>query len=111
MSRQVLRPRLPSRSDPTVAGAVARFALAGVIALAIVGVVSFFVTKRIGTSEAQDNAREITEIVGRGVVQPNLTPAVMRGDPAALARFDRLIRKRVLNDPIVRVKVWTAGGA
>src|SRR3954454_3296547 len=102
--------RMPSRRDPTVAGAIARFALAGLIALAIVGVVSFFVTKRIGTNEAKRNAREITRIVGDGVVQPNLTPGVIRGNPAAIARFDRLIRARVLNPPIVRVKLWSPSG-
>lgn len=104
------RTNSPSSTDPTVAGAVARFALAGVIALAIVGVVSFFVTKRIGTSEAQDNAKEITRIVGRGIVQPRLTLGVLRGNPAAIAKLDRLVRARVLEDPIVRIKVWTAQG-
>ena len=94
-----------SRSDPTVAGAVARFALAGVIALAIVGLVSVLVMRHVGTNEALKNAREVTRLVGKGIVEPNLTEGVVRGRPAALARFDRLIRNHVLQDPIVRVKL------
>jgi two-component system NarL family sensor kinase len=97
-------------SDPTVAGAVARFALAGVIALAIVGVVSVLVMRSVGTREALGDAREVTRLVGKGIVEPNLTQGVVEGRLNALARFDRLIRRRVLRDPIVRVKLWQASG-
>jgi two-component system NarL family sensor kinase len=99
-----------SPSDPTVAGAVARFALAGVIALAIVGLISVLVMRHVGTNEALSKAREVTRLVGKGIVEPNLTEGVVRGRPGALARFDQLIRKRVLQNPIVRVKLWEASG-
>jgi signal transduction histidine kinase len=35
---------------------------------------------------------------------------VVRGEPAALARFDRIMRASVVQAPIVRVKIWTPGG-
>jgi signal transduction histidine kinase len=95
---------------PTVGGAITRFAIGGIVALAIVGVVTFLVLRDVGTNEALKNAREVTAIVGRGIVEPNLTAGVVRGDPAALARFDRIVHEDVLRDPIVRVKLWTAGG-
>jgi hypothetical protein len=43
------------------------------------------------------------------------SPTALRGgrlseSRSALARFDRLVRKRVLQDPIVRVKLWEASG-
>jgi two-component system, NarL family, sensor kinase len=97
-------------TDPSVAGAVGRFALAGIVAFAVVGVVSFLVLRDVGTSEALKNAREVTQIVGRGIVEPNLGEGLIRGRPAALRRFDRLIRARVLRDPIVRVKLWAPSG-
>ena len=97
-------------SDLTVSAAVARFALAGVIALAIVGLVSVLVMRHVGTNEALKNAREVTRIVGKGIIEPNLSQAVVQGHPAALARFDRLVRRRVLQDPIVRVKLWQPSG-
>jgi signal transduction histidine kinase len=87
-----------------------RFALGGVAALAVAGVISYLVLRDVGTSEALKNARQLTELVGKGVVEPNLTRRVVRGDPAALARFDRIVQERVLRDPIVRVKIWTAAG-
>lgn len=97
-------------SHPSVGGAVLRFALGGVAALAVVGLVTFLVLRDVGTSEALKNARQVTQIVGRGIVEPNLTEGVVQGRPAALARFDRIIRERVLRDPIVRVKLWTPAG-
>ena len=97
-------------SDLTASAAVARFALAGVIALAIVGLVSVLVMRHVGTNEALKNAREVTRIVGKGIIEPNLSQAVVQGHPAALARFDRLVRRRVLQDPIVRVKLWQPSG-
>jgi hypothetical protein len=35
---------------------------------------------------------------------------VVDGDRVARARFDRVIRQRVLKDPVVRVKVWDLDG-
>ena len=80
-------------TDLTVTAAVARFALAGVIALAIVGLVSVLVMRHVGTNEALKNAREVTRIVGKGIIEPNLSQGVVQGRPAALARFDRLVRR------------------
>ena len=87
-----------------------RFALAGIVALAVVGVASFFVMRHIGTTEALGNARDLTRVVGRGIVEPNLNEALLRGKPAAVRRFDRIMHRQVLGDPIVRVKLWTPSG-
>lgn len=103
-------PRGRVGDEPSVAGAVARFALAGLIAFAVVGVVSFLILRDVGTGEALKNARALTQFVGRGIVEPNLTEGLVRGRPAAVARFDRVVRERVLRDPIVRVKLWTRAG-
>jgi signal transduction histidine kinase len=35
---------------------------------------------------------------------------VLTGDPRALAALDRVVRRSVLRDPVVRVKLWDAGG-
>jgi two-component system NarL family sensor kinase len=108
--RKIRCKRGGSGRAPSVRGAVIRFALAGVVALAIVGVISYLVLREVGTTEALKNARQVTAIVGRGIVEPNLTRGVVRGRPAAVARFDRIVHERVLRDPIVRVKLWTASG-
>jgi two-component system, NarL family, sensor kinase len=95
---------------PSTAGAVAKFALAGLAALPLVGVAAFLVMRHIGTSQAVDNAKQVTRVVGRGIVEPQLDAGVLAGRPASIARLDRTVRRRVLGDGIVRVKVWTPSG-
>ena len=85
--------------EPSVAAAVGRFALAGVIALALIGLASFLLTRKIGTDQAIENANELTRVIGEGVIEPNLDAGVMHGDPKAMARFDQLITTRVIGDP------------
>ncbi len=80
------------------------------IALAVVGVISFIVMRHIGTNEALHNARGLTRVVGRGIAEPNLTEGLLKGNPAAISRFDRIMRRHVVGDPIVRVKLWTPSG-
>jgi two-component system NarL family sensor kinase len=110
MQRKRHKPRARAGDEPSVGGAVGRFALAGFIAFAVVGIVSFLILRNVGTSEALKNARNLTQIVGRGIVEPNLTGGLVRRRPGAVARFERVVREKVLRDPIVRVKLWTPAG-
>ncbi len=97
-------------AEPSVKAAVLRFALAGLVAVALVGVASFLLMRSIGNTEATENASELTRIIGDGVVEPRLSEELLDGDPAALAEFDDLIRRTVLRDELVRVKLWDASG-
>jgi two-component system, NarL family, sensor kinase len=90
--------------------AVARFALSGAVAVALLGVVVAEVVAHQGRKEAIAQAKEVTRLAGVGVVAPDLTQALLAGDPAAQRRLDGLVRRRVLREPVVRVKVWTPGG-
>ena len=53
-------------SEPSVRAAVLRFALAGLVAVALVGLVSFFLMRGIGTDQATENASEVTARHRRG---------------------------------------------
>lgn len=96
--------------EPSVSAAVARFALAGLVAVAVVGLGSFLLMRSIGNDEATDNASEVTRLIGEGVVEPNLSTALIDGDPSAVKRFDELMQQTVLSEPIVRVKLWDQDG-
>jgi len=104
------RLRIPIPSQRTGRSAVLQFALSGLAIVALLGVVGVELLRHAGSTEALRDAKNNTRIAARGVAEPNLTPGVMRGDPAALARFDRIMRRSVVQPPIVRVKIWTAGG-
>src|SRR5947209_9959369 len=89
----------------------ARFAVTGLVAMVLIGAIGFVLVRRSATSSAITEAKELTELAGRGIVEPLLSAQVLRGDSAALQRLDRTVRARILRGtPIVRVKVWDARG-
>src|SRR4051794_38642923 len=95
----------------SVGAAVARFALTGLAVLLLVGFFSVEAMHRWGRNEAIRDARALTELTGRGVVMPAVTPGLLRGDPRAIAAMDRVVRGRVLDSPsMLRVKLWDASG-
>jgi two-component system, NarL family, sensor kinase len=91
-------------------GAVTKFALSGLLALALVGVAAFLVMRGIGTNQATDDAKRITRVVAQGVVEPHVDAGVIAGRRASVEKLDSVVRKRVLGPDIVRVKIWTPSG-
>jgi two-component system, NarL family, sensor kinase len=89
---------------------VATFALSGLAVLVLVAVAGAYALRSLSTSEAVRDARRVTTITGRGIVEPALTTGVVRGDPQAIAALDRIVRRRVLTPSVARVKVWNAEG-
>ncbi|GAC1532578.1 MAG: hypothetical protein NVS2B6_20650 [Thermoleophilaceae bacterium] len=90
--------------------AVLKFAVTGLLALALLGFVAVKLLERTGTSEAIRNAKQVTRLAGNGIVAPAIGKGLLRGDSAAIASLDRIVHQRVLQDPVVRVKIWTAQG-
>jgi two-component system, NarL family, sensor kinase len=89
---------------------VVTFALSGLAVLALVGAAGAVAMRSLSTSEAVRDARRLATVTGRGIVEPALTTAVVRGDPQAIARLDRIVRRRVLASDVARVKIWNAEG-
>jgi hypothetical protein len=89
---------------------VAVFALSGLAVVALVAFAGTLALRSLSTSEAVRDARRLATLTGRGIVEPALTTAVVRGDPHAIARLDRIVRRRVLAPDVARVKVWNAEG-
>jgi signal transduction histidine kinase len=89
---------------------VLQYALSGVVALILLAAAGVYLLQNVGRDEAIRNAKQVAELAGRSVVEPTLTPGVLRGDDAALVRLDRVVRRGVLGGRIVRVKLWDARG-
>jgi two-component system, NarL family, sensor kinase len=104
--------RVPVRtgSDTSIAGAVARFAVTGLAGLGLLTFIAIQVLNNRGTAEAIRDATALTEIAGRGIGAPYLTPQLLAGQPAAIRAVDRTVRSRLLADPVVRVKIWDSTG-
>jgi two-component system NarL family sensor kinase len=95
---------------PSVARPVAAFILSGLAALALVTVLGAFAVDRLATEEAVRDARGLAGIMATGIVEPAIPEGLVAGDAAAVDDLDAVVRARVLDDSIVRVKVWDADG-
>jgi two-component system, NarL family, sensor kinase len=93
-----------------VASPATLLALAGVASVAVIGVVLFIHLRAVGVAEAEREAERQAQLAAHGVVEPLVTQALVDGDPAAIDRIDRVVKGRVLRDPVVRVKVWAPDG-
>ena len=90
--------------------AVLQFAVVGLLALAIVAITTGIASRHVGQREAIANARTTTVLKAQSVVAPAITDGLRRGDPEALAEIDRVVREEVLDDDVVRVKLWDPNG-
>ncbi len=97
--------------DSSFSRMFARFAVTGLVAMVLIGAIGFVLVRRSATASAIAEAKQLTELAGRGIVEPLLSAQVLRGEPRALRRLDLTVHERILRGtPIVRVKVWDAGG-
>lgn len=103
-------PQVPNRNRRPVARAVATFAAAGLIALIGVAIASSIASRRAGTDAAVRDARRDTSLLARAAIAPQLTDALISMSPAAIATMDTVVRQRVLDHDLVRVKIWRQDG-
>jgi signal transduction histidine kinase len=87
-----------------------QFMLVGAAALAIVAVALSVASRRVGEREAIVEARTEALVKAKGLIEPALADGLLDGDPAAIASLDEVVRSDVLNDSLVRVKVWSEDG-
>jgi two-component system, NarL family, sensor kinase len=100
-----------NRNRREVVLALARFALAGLLAVVVVGALGVAVQRKAAREDAIDDAKLTARLAGRGIVEANVTPALLRGDPDAISHMDEVVRERIsAGDGIERVKLWTGDG-
>jgi two-component system NarL family sensor kinase len=100
-----------TRRRTDVAVPLARFALAGLLTVIVVGAIGVALQRNAARNDAIKDAKTLAGLAGRGIVEPNVNEALLRGDPAAITHLDRLVRTRILpQDGIVRVKLWDSKG-
>ncbi len=88
--------------------AVLTFALLGLVVLLLVGVTGVLVLRRLATDQAVSQARDFTAFAA-SVVERRLDDGLLTGDADASLAVANVVTA-VVDDPVVRVKIWTAGG-
>src|SRR3954467_11468698 len=89
--------RLPARVQRAGVPLLA-LSLAGVVAVAIIGGLLLLHLRNARIEHAEREAERQATFAALTVVAPRLTPAVLRGDPRALAELDRAVRAQLLRD-------------
>ncbi len=87
-----------------------RFTAAGVLVLGALAGLIALLARQTGIEQAVDRATEATYLISQTVVEPNLTPETVAGDPQALQAFDEALRDFAPEGSLVRVKLWDADG-
>ena len=89
---------------------VAQFLAVGVLALAVIVVVTGKLSEQAAADEAIADARATTRVLARSVAEPAIPRGLVRGDAAAIARLDRSVLHRLLVGRVKRIKILTADG-
>ncbi|MFN8021764.1 MAG: histidine kinase [Acidimicrobiales bacterium] len=98
-------------SEPiSVARVVARFAVAGIVVLALVSALTALASRRVGTDQAIADAQRVTWTTGQGIIEPLLDERLYDMDRDLLDRIDQAVREHVLQGSLVRVKIWSPDG-
>jgi signal transduction histidine kinase len=101
---------LPGQSATGRRIALYQWAFSVVLLLVVVGTVGTYMLRRTATDQAIRDARALTEVTAEGILKPELTTAVVNNDPAAMQKFDAIVKERARLSPIVHVKVWSETG-
>lgn len=104
-------PQMQTSKEPvSVRAVMLRFVLTGFVALVIVSLVTAWVSRRVGTDQASEDAERVAWVSAHGVVAPVLTDEVADRDRDALEAMDHAVRDLVLRGSLVRVKIWSTDG-
>jgi two-component system, NarL family, sensor kinase len=98
------------RSEGSSRRALAQFIISGLVAVTLLGLAAVAIMRKSGTDEAIREAKQVTRLAGDGVVSPRITAGLMRGDPDAIRRMDRIVHGSVVKGSVVRVKIWDPHG-
>lgn len=94
----------------SIARLVLRYMATAVVSLVVVAVVTALIARRIGTSQAIEDADRVAALTAASTLEPALDDGIATMDPAAIERFDAVVRGQVLGGSLVRVKLWSADG-
>ena len=88
---------------------VLQFAVPGFLALILLAVGSYVIAQRVATQEALRDATELTEVIARSAVEPLLEESDLSRS-VGLSELDALSQQRLMTDPVVAVRLWSADG-
>ena len=90
--------------------------VAALVALVAVAVGSILLAQDLAEKQAVNDAVSTSQLLGESVISPALRDGLLKGDPGAIERVDRVVKNFLdtsetgTGSGIVRVKIWTSDG-
>ena len=109
MEPSTSRSRTLGSRAPTARSVLLRFALGSAAAIAVALVGGYFALRSVAIDEAKRATRTKVQEAAQ-LVESSLGDGLVSGEPSAREAIDDVVLARVLNDSIVRVKIWSADG-
>jgi two-component system, NarL family, sensor kinase len=100
----------PRAARPVWQRPVVQFVVVGLVVAGVLAWVTGVVGERLAQEQAIEDARTTTELLAQTVIEPSLSSGLLDTDAGDLDRFDRVVRSRMLDGDVLRVKVWSADG-
>lgn len=89
---------------------VGQFVALAVLAVVLVGVATGIASRRAGEREAISDRSTDALIKAQSFVEPAITEGLLTAEPDAVAAVAEAVETSVLDQDLVRVKIWTADG-
>lgn len=100
----------PYDSDRVTRDAIVQFVGRCLLALLVVGLATFGVASRLSAQEALHDAEVRGETFTQGIAAPLVNQHLREGRPAAVRRFDTVMRNRLSLGTMSHIKVWDTDG-
>jgi two-component system, NarL family, sensor kinase len=98
------------RHEQSVRNAVLAFAITGLVAVLLLGLLAVQILQETAEAEAIDNAARVNRLASETIIAPRITPELLAREPAAIAKMDRAVELFMRESEVVRVKLWTLDG-
>jgi signal transduction histidine kinase len=98
------------RRPPTARRVLTQFVLANLVAVTLLLGGSIWASGRAAATESLADARTATDVLATVVFEPQVSDALLTGDPAAIAALNDVTRDALRDTDLVRVKIWSGDG-
>ncbi len=102
--------KIPPRPGRTVAQHVAQFVAAGLVALLVLAIGSVVSSRRAGTDQAIADAADRTATLTRVVIEEQLSPELLAGDPQAMGRLEWRMGEIFESETFLHLRLWNEEG-
>ena len=98
------------RRPPTVGRVVGRFVVANLVGVVLLLAGSVWASRQAAEDEALAGAGRTTDLIATLIVEPVVDDDLLTGAPSAIARLDGVLRGRLAEADLTRIKIWTGDG-